>query len=47
MFNDLKTVDECFNLDIPYDENVHKLKSDDMIDEILLDTIVNNVVRKA
>ena len=47
LFNDLKTSDECFNQEIPYDESIHKLQSDDMIDEVLLDTIVNNVVRKA
>ena len=47
MFKDLKTQDECLRLKIPFDENIHKLKSNDMLDEVLLDTFASNIVRKA
>ena len=47
MFKDFKTQDECLEEEIEYSEDINKLKCDDQIDIQLLDTIVQNIFRKA
>lgn len=47
MFKDFKTQEECWEDDIEYSEEEHKLKTDDQIEKVLLDTIVQNIFRKA
>ena len=48
LFRDLKSKEECLDEGIDYDEKVHKLvDGSDQIDETILDTIVQNIFRKA
>lgn len=48
MFRGLKTQEECEDEDIPYNEDEHKLTDEgDQIDVVILDTIVQNIFRKA
>lgn len=48
MFRGLKTQEECDDEGIDYNEEEHKLTDgSDQIDEVILDTIVQNIFRKA
>jgi hypothetical protein len=48
LFKGLKTKEECEEEEIEYIEDIHKLKEDsDQLDQNVLDTIVQNIFRKA
>jgi hypothetical protein len=48
LFRGLKTQEECDEEGIDYNEDEHKLTDGgDQIDEVILDTIVQNIFRKA
>jgi hypothetical protein len=49
LFKGLKTQEECEEEGIDYNEDEHKIieGKDDQIDEVILDTIVQNIFRKA
>jgi hypothetical protein len=49
LFGDLKTIDECEDEEIEFNEDAHKLtgEGEGKVDQTILETIVYNIIRKA
>lgn len=49
LFGDLRTKDECEEEEIEYNEDIHKLtgEGEGRVDQTILETIVQNIIRKA
>lgn len=47
LFGDLKTKEECEDEDIEYNKEIHLLEGDGKVDQTILETIVQNIIRKA